>query len=98
MRPAPDEVYRITEARSALSDDQDHRKRAYLIAMSLRVVCFLAAILVPAPMPVRVSLAAAAIFLPYFAVIIANQARRRVVDIVDADLGTHGIRRSEIGH
>lgn len=98
MRRAPDEVYRITQARSALSDDQDHRKRAYLIAMSLRVACFLAAILVPAPMPVRVGFAAGAIFLPYFAVVLANQARRRVVDVVDADLGRHGVQRPEVGH
>lgn len=98
MRRAPDEVYRITQARSALSDDQDHRKRAYLIAMSLRVVCFLAAILAPAPMPVRVGFAAGAIFLPYFAVVLANQARRRVVDVVDADLGRHGVQRPEVGH
>jgi hypothetical protein len=86
---APQSVYSITGARSSLSDDQDHRKRVYLIAMSLRVVCFLAAIIVPAPLPIRVSLAAAAIFLPYFAVVVANASRRQPATVLQAETGSY---------
>jgi uncharacterized membrane protein len=81
-------VYSITGARTALSDDQDHRKRVYLIAMSIRVVCFLAAIIIPAPLPIRVSLAGAAIFLPYFAVVVANASRRQS-SVLQAETGNY---------
>lgn len=91
-------VYAITSARRALSDDQSHRKRAYLIAMGIRVVCFLSAILVPAPLPVRAALAGAAIFLPYFAVILANATRRRVTDVVDAETGSYSVERPQLGN
>lgn len=77
LDPRDGSVFSISDARGSLSDDQDHRKRAYLIAMSLRVACFLSAILIPAPLPIRATLAGAAIFLPYFAVVLANAHRRR---------------------
>jgi hypothetical protein len=89
LESAPQSVYSITGARSSLSDDQDHRKRVYLIAMSLRVLCFLAAIIIPAPLPIRASLAAAAIFLPYFAVVVANASRRQPAAVIEAQTGSY---------
>lgn len=94
---AEEPVYSITGARTALSDDQSHRKRAYITAMMIRVACFLAAILVPAPLPIRVALAGAAIFLPYFAVILANSHRRRTVDSIPANTGSYTANRPSIG-
>lgn len=90
---AEEPVYSITGARRALSDDQAHRKRAYVTAMMIRVACFLAAILVPAPLPIRAALAGAAIFLPYFAVILANSTRRRVFTSVPANTGNYSVSR-----
>ena len=89
-------MYSITGARHGLSDDQTHRKRAYITAMMLRVVCFLSAIVVPAPLPIRVALAAAAIFLPYFAVILANSHRRRITSET-AQTGTFSAPRPTLG-
>lgn len=70
-------TFNVTTAPVSAAEDRAHRQRAYLISMSLRVVCFILAITVPAPMPVRIALIAGAILLPYFAVVIANAARRR---------------------
>lgn len=53
--------------------------RKYLISMSLRVVCFLGAAVTSGW--VRWSLVAAAVFLPIFAVVIANAVRPRALDV-----------------
>jgi len=67
--PRSEPVYRITAAGSSLSDDQRGRQRRYLISMSIRTVCFLAAIVVEGPL--RWVLIMAALLLPYAAVGIA---------------------------
>ncbi len=72
-----DPAYTVTSAPISAAEDRAHRQRAYLISMSLRVICFILAITLPAPMPVRITLIAGAIVLPYFAVVVANAARRR---------------------
>lgn len=84
---AQEPVYSITGARASLSDEQTHRKRAYVVAMSIRVACFLAAVLVPAPIQVRGAFAFAAVMLPYFAVIIANSHRDRIIATAQASQG-----------
>lgn len=66
----PDEVFRITTAAPDRGIDQRARQRAYLISMAVRTACFLGAVVAPSPW--RWALAAAAVVLPYFAVIIAN--------------------------
>jgi Protein of unknown function (DUF3099) len=70
-------VHLVTRARRSRSDDITYRQRRYLLMMGIRTVCFGIAVLmfvnhlgwftaIPA---------VGAIFLPYFAVVIANAGR-----------------------
>mgnify|MGYP003501180267 FL=1 len=68
--PRGEEVYNITEARKSASIDRDARTRRYLISMTIRTVCFLAAILVDGWL--TWVLFAAAVVLPYIAVVGAS--------------------------
>ena len=72
--PRGEEVYNITEARKSASIDRDARTRRYLISMTIRTVCFLAAILVDGWL--TWVLFAAAVVLPYIAVVGANTVTR----------------------
>ncbi len=67
------EVYRVTGARTSLSADITSRYRRYALTMGIRTVCFLGAILTTGPM--RWTLFAAALLLPYVAVVAANGGR-----------------------
>ena len=69
----PREVFTITDAQRALSEEQTGRTRRYLISMSIRTVCFLLAIFVPG-WP-KIVFAVAAFVLPYLAVVAANAGR-----------------------
>ena len=66
-------VTRITDAPVPLSDDLSQRTRRYLIQMSIRVVCFVGAVLLDHW--TRWLLLVGAVVLPYFAVVLANAAR-----------------------
>lgn len=71
---APDiEVFTITGAQRALSQEQTGRTRRYLISMGIRTACVLGAIVVPG-WP-RWVLIAGAVVLPYLAVVVANAGR-----------------------
>ncbi|MGH3320132.1 MAG: DUF3099 domain-containing protein [Streptosporangiaceae bacterium] len=70
-----EDSYTITDARSPLSRDIAHRQRRYLITMGIRTAGLLVAVLVPIPLPAKIAAMAAAIVLPYFAVVIANGGR-----------------------
>jgi len=70
-----DGVHRITDAGTSLSDEQRSRSIRYAIAMGIRTVCFVGAVLAPSPW--RWILIAGAILLPYFAVVMANAGRER---------------------
>lgn len=75
-RPAKapqDEVHRITSAADSLRDDQARRTRRYLIQMSIRMVCLIAAVFTNGI--IMWLLLAAAVVLPYIAVIEANVGR-----------------------
>ena len=77
---AQPEVVRITTARSSAADDLKLRKRRYGWSMSIRLVCFLAAVIVGStggPRVVMWLLIAGAVFLPLFAVVIANATDQR---------------------
>jgi len=70
-------VHVVTQARRSLSDDVAYRQRRYLLMMSIRTVCFVIAVLLfinhfgwLAAIP-----AVGAIFIPYFAVVLANGGR-----------------------
>ena len=71
----PTEVYTITQAQRPLSTEQNGRTRRYLISMGIRTACVLAAIVVPG-WP-RWFLIAAAVVLPYLAVVVANAGREK---------------------
>lgn len=64
------EVYNITQANRALSNEQAGRTKRYLISMGIRTACVLAAIVVPG-WPKWLFIAGAVV-LPYLAVVIAN--------------------------
>lgn len=71
-----DEVVRITTAARSREDDIADRQRRYLISMGIRLACFLGAYFV-GPGWLRWVLMAGAVFLPYVAVVIANNTDRR---------------------
>ena len=71
----PDAV-RITTARRSAADDMKARQRRYALSMSIRLVCFVAAVAV-GPGVLRWVLVGAAVFLPLFAVIMANAGDQR---------------------
>ena len=70
------DAVRITTARSSAADDMKSRQVRYAVSMSIRFVCFFAAVLV-GPGAFRWILVAAAVFLPFFAVVIANAGDQR---------------------
>lgn len=69
-----DEVYNITGARQSALIERQARIRRYLISMAIRTACFLAALLVDGWL--TWVLFAAAVILPYIAVVGANTAVR----------------------
>lgn len=69
------DVQSVTAARSGLSEDVHARTRRYLISMGIRTVCLVGAVIASGPL--RWSLVAAAVFLPWFAVVAANAGRER---------------------
>ncbi|HEV6953740.1 MAG TPA: DUF3099 domain-containing protein [Promicromonospora sp.] len=71
-------VQSITSAPVPLAVDQARRTRSYLIQMSIRVVCIIGAVLVDGWL--RWVLVAAAVVLPYSAVLVANAGRERTTD------------------
>ncbi|MGK4580452.1 DUF3099 domain-containing protein [Kitasatospora sp. HPMI-4] len=72
------QVFRITGARTSLSDDVRSRQRRYVISMSLRTVCVLLAVVMwDVQRLVAYGALAGAVLLPYFAVLIANAGRER---------------------
>lgn len=71
----------ITSMPETAHEERVHRMRAYALTMGIRTACFLALIWVRGPW--MLVFAAGAIFLPYFAVVIANHVRRRGPDHVE---------------
>ncbi len=65
----------ITSARTSHSEDLHKRQVRYLMSMGIRTVCFVLAIVTDGPL--RWMLVAAAVFLPYIAVVLANATDRR---------------------
>lgn len=65
----------ITNARTSTSEEHAGRVRRYAITMGFRTACFIAMIFVPGFW--RWVLFACAVFLPYIAVLLANQAHQR---------------------
>lgn len=78
----------ITDARAATSAEMAGRMKRYAITMGFRTACFLAMIFVPGAL--RWVLFACAVFLPYVAVVFANQAHTRTGnDSIPTAAATH---------
>lgn len=75
-RAKGDEPIRITTAAPSAEADIAARQRRYLISMAVRTLCFLGAVLI-GPGWERWVLVAAAVLLPYVAVVMANAAAPR---------------------
>jgi hypothetical protein len=71
-----DTPVRITTAATSHHADIAARQRRYVISMSIRTVCFIAAVAV-GPGWLRWVLVAAALLLPYVAVVLANPETRK---------------------
>ena len=67
-----DSAVSVTSAVEPRSVDVLRRQRRYIVAMSLRVVCFVGMLALPLPLAGRLALAAVAIVIPYIAVVAAN--------------------------
>ena len=70
------DAVRITTARTSAADDMRTRQRRYAVSMTIRMVCFFAAVMVGDNI-FRWILVAAAVFLPFFAVVLANAGDQR---------------------
>ena len=81
--PQPHGAVRITTAAASRNADIAARQKRYLLSMGLRTVCFVAAVvtaLAGGPGLVVGILIAAALVLPYVAVVMANAASSRADD------------------
>lgn len=77
-RPGRDQqVHLVTQARRPLSEDIRYRQRRYLIMMGIRALCFVIALVMFVNHAGWLTAipAVGAIFLPYFAVVMANGGR-----------------------
>ncbi|HSX68809.1 DUF3099 domain-containing protein [Nocardioides sp.] len=70
------EPVRITSAPISPADEMAGRMRRYLIAMTIRTLCFIGAVVFRDSWAMWVLLAGA-VFLPYVAVVLANAVNRR---------------------
>ena len=66
---------RVTTAPRSRADEQAARQRRYLISMGIRTLCFVGAVIADGWL--RWVLVAAAVLLPYVAVVFANTEGRR---------------------
>jgi hypothetical protein len=71
-------VYSVTGVRRGTSDDLAQRQRRYLISMSIRTLCFVLAVVTHGP--IRWIFVAAAVVLPYIAVVMANAVGSSTVE------------------
>lgn len=67
----------ITELPESPDHERHVRMLKYAVAMTVRVICIVLVVVVPGWW--RLAPALAAVFLPYFAVVIANNVRTRAV-------------------
>ncbi len=77
--PTPHRPQAVTSARRSRKEDRDQRMRTYLIAMSVRIASFPLAVwaLMTGHLVVGSLLAAGAVFIPSFAVMLANNVDHR---------------------
>ncbi|WP_248961544.1 DUF3099 domain-containing protein [Sphaerisporangium perillae] len=93
-------VHEVTDARPSLTADIGRREKRYFIQMGIRTLCLILAVVLNVPWPVRALFVAGAIFLPYIAVIGANEPSRGVSSTFDGEGPNQTeipIHRREIG-
>jgi hypothetical protein len=78
---ADEAVISVTSAQPGRSQDLDGRIVRYAWMMSIRIVCFVLAVVTPSPW--RWMFIVAAVFLPYIAVVLANTQRTTTVSSAD---------------
>lgn len=88
-------VHQVTDAQHSLSEDIGRREKRYLIQMGIRTICLILAVVVPVPWPYRLLFIAGAIFLPYIAVIGANE---RGSDVPPPTFQSPAANQNEIPH
>ncbi len=81
-RPAEAPAIRITTARKSVADDQATRVRGYVISMTIRIICFLLAVVTTGWL--RWVFVAGALIIPYIAVVFANGGREPIEDAPDS--------------
>ncbi|CAI9414871.1 DUF3099 domain-containing protein [Nocardioides sp. T2.26MG-1] len=88
LRRRREEAVRITTAATSRDEEISARQRRYVFSMAIRTVCFVAAIAVGPGWP-RWVLVAAAVLLPYVAVVMANATASRSdgLDLLDNEYG-----------
>ncbi len=81
------QVVSVTTARMSHTEDLALRQKRYMLTQSVRIVCVILGVAVPAPLPVRMLLFSGAVFLPWFGVVMANAgptvARKEKTAIVE---------------
>jgi hypothetical protein len=70
------QVYDVTSAPKALSNDLSSRQKRYFISMMIRTLCFILTVILPSPF--RWFALFGAVTLPYVAVVIANAGRETI--------------------
>ena len=71
------EIYDVTSAPKALSNDLSSRQRRYFFSMMIRTLCFILTVILPSPY--RWFALFGAVTLPYIAVVIANAGRETII-------------------
>lgn len=86
----------ITDARSGTSKEMATRQKRYAITMAFRTACFIAMVFVSGNF--RWVLLAGAVFLPYIAVVFANQANTRTPHSIEIpQAGPNDARQLTVG-
>ena len=91
-------VISVTSAQPGRSKDLDSRIARYAWMMSIRIVCFVLAVVTPSPW--RWGFIVAAVFLPYIAVVLANTGagdrHRKVICAGTGNFGGIRVRISRV--
>ncbi|WP_370893054.1 DUF3099 domain-containing protein [Janibacter sp. GXQ6167] len=88
--PEPAPIQSITTAPVTAAAERAVRTRNYLISMAIRTICFISAVIADGWL--RWVCVAAAVVLPYVAVVVANAVRPRGVPASATPAGVHHSR------
>jgi p-aminobenzoyl-glutamate transporter AbgT len=86
-------VHTVTSAQTSTTDDQAQRVRRYLTMMGIRIACF--GLVFVTSGWVRWTAILAAVFIPYFAVVIANAVSPRQAGSIQSVTPRDDVHRIE---